>query len=421
MANMQNIQNTKSRTQSVVRSSVLDMNTKLFEKAQNGSLKDDAERVFDEIDKDKSGTIDRDEFAKLYSVISLQIKQNIEAEATASTNRRRQKILIILVVLLFSFLILSIGGNCLAQWAVLRLTRELGVATSSEVHLQSSDIDDSARRLEQLPGQPSVRLPSEDVHTYKERARNERLFSDKEGQLVKVGEPPVRPMPLAPEDEAGANDPRTSNALTDTRYLDVKLPSFLTNDFVSPGSGRALTTAPTPSGITKMRLPVTSATRTTCAKVTESGPCADPKAMATIEYSTPQGVVLAVFDQSNEPTVAFKGAKGALKQALGRAMAVNTATNDVQVDAQRENWQADAVDTGRQLLEVVRNHRIMQTNQDHAALMRRLSTMQVTWAHGNELTPEGGFTPEELDVDVVPECLSHDLGKCHVLSLGTML
>jgi hypothetical protein len=94
---------------------------------------DDEGDLFDLVDKDKSGTISRDEFAKVVHVIKTNVSKAHRTESEAERAARRVKLMRLAVITLGLFLVFFLVGNMGLSYTVYRLSKDTQVGSSAAV------------------------------------------------------------------------------------------------------------------------------------------------------------------------------------------------------------------------------------------------------------------------------------------------
>lgn len=117
----------------------------------------DRATVFDTLDKDGSGTIDKDEFVQLYDEIKAEVLADTEKEHELENkvvkSKRRQRFAICVAIAMTAFLCLSMVGNAAMTYIIVMLSRDVGVNsdgrminphTGEELSVRSADISITA-------------------------------------------------------------------------------------------------------------------------------------------------------------------------------------------------------------------------------------------------------------------------------------
>jgi len=101
-----------------------------------------ADELFDSVDKNKSGSIDKTEFSSLHAVITQEAKdaasKQFATEQEAKEQRKQKKQMFKLAVALLVVVIISVGANAAMTAAVVFLSKESEVGSDGVMHVKGS-------------------------------------------------------------------------------------------------------------------------------------------------------------------------------------------------------------------------------------------------------------------------------------------
>jgi hypothetical protein len=91
------------------------------------------EQLFDLVDKDKSGTISRDEFGKLIQVVRMNVSSKQRQESEAERQARRIRFMRISIGMIMLLLMVILLGNMGLSYAVYKLSKDTSIGSSRNV------------------------------------------------------------------------------------------------------------------------------------------------------------------------------------------------------------------------------------------------------------------------------------------------